>query len=291
MKIGVHGKKFLKENIEFIRSVLKEFSEKSCELIFSESYFKALKKADLIEPNQKYYTSNDDLSGLDMMVTLGGDGTLLEAVAQTGSLSIPIWGINLGRMGFLATTSKELVKGTINEVFSGNYILDKRTLLNLQTKNDLFGKQNFALNDFTILKKDTSSMILVHAYINGEFLNSYWADGIIVATPTGSTGYSLSCGGPLILPGSQNFVLTPVSPHNLTARPMVVPDNSILSFKVEGRAKQYLASLDSRFKTIELNTELSVEKAPFNAHLVRLKDSSYFKTLRQKLSWGLDYRN
>jgi NAD+ kinase len=164
-------------------------------------------------------------------------------------------------------------------------------VLRLESDHEVFGKLNFALNDFTIVKKDTSSMITIHTYIDGEFLNSYWADGIIVATPTGSTGYSLSCGGPLIFPRSGNFVITPVSPHNLTVRPIIVSDTSEISFKIEGRSKKFLVSLDSRIATVDSAVNLKVKKADFKANLVQLEGHHYFKTLRQKLNWGLDIRN
>lgn len=291
MKIGIHGKKFLEDQIDFLHLFIKEISTYECVLHFSAPYLKSLLKHQVVTSNQLSYQPGDDLSSFDLLITLGGDGTLLEGVTHIGRSEIPVLGINLGRMGFLATTAKDFITSALSELFKKNYTFDQRTLLRLKSKDGLFEPFNFALNDFTILKKDTSSMISVKAYIDGEYVNTYWADGIIVCTPTGSTGYSMSCGGPLVLPGSQNFVITPVSPHNLTLRPMVVPDDRTLSFKIEGRSKYYLCSLDSRFKTIGNDCELIIDKADFKVNLIKLGDSSYFKTIRQKLSWGLDYRN
>ncbi len=200
-------------------------------------------------------------------------------------------GINTGRLGFLATISREETEQALEHVLQKSYTLDRRALLRLDTDQGLFGNMNFALNDFTVVKKDTSAMITIHTFIDGEFLNSYWADGIIVSTPTGSTGYSLSCGGPLISPRSGNFVLTPVSPHNLTVRPIIVSDTSEISFRVDGRSKKFLVTLDSRFATVDNTVKLTVRKADFFVNLIQLEGHHYFKTLRQKLNWGLDLRN
>lgn len=290
MKIGIHGKKKIKDHIELIRHILEFLGNKHSEIFFSDGYYQLLDKNGLINKEYNILTP-DKIDGLDLIMTLGGDGTLLEGVTQVNQYDIPILGINVGRMGFLATTAKENVEEALDQVFNKEYTIDERTLLKLKSNENIFEEFPYALNDFTIVKKDSSSMISVKVYINDEFVNTYWADGIIVSTPTGSTGYSLSCGGPLILPGSRNFVLTPVSPHNLTARPMVVPDDCKVSFKIEGRGKSFLCSLDSRFATISSSTELSIEKAEFSTRLIKLPENSYFKTIRQKLMWGIDYRN
>lgn len=239
----------------------------------------------------KTYEPGDNIEDIKLVISIGGDGTLLETVSHIGGYQIPILGINTGRLGFLATISREETENALTEVLQGKYSLDKRSVLRLESSNDIFGKLNFALNDFTIVKKDTSSMITIHTYINGEFLNSYWADGIIVATPTGSTGYSLSCGGPLIFPRSGTFVITPVSPHNLTVRPIILADGSEISFRIEGRSKKFLVSLDSRIATVDSTVELRVKKGDFTVNLIKLEEQHYFKTLRQKLNWGLDVRN
>jgi NAD+ kinase len=239
----------------------------------------------------KVYEPGTPLKGVQLFVSVGGDGTMLESVAHISKLEIPILGINTGRMGFLATIARTEIAWAMSKLLEGAYSLDKRAVLKLETNKDVFGKMNFALNDFTLVKKDSSSMITIHTYIDGEFLNSYWADGIIVSTPTGSTGYSLSCGGPLIFPRSGNFVITPVSSHNLTVRPIVVSDSSEITFRVEGRSKKYLVSLDSRVASVDDTIKLKVSKADFKVNLVQLEGRHYFNTLRQKLNWGLDVRN
>jgi len=291
MKVGIHGKDFDDSIKDFLQHVFELLSDEDIQIYLSHE-FATLLEADQVKiKNYDIYNEKKDLSFLTHFFTFGGDGTLLEAVAHIGSAEVPILGVNTGRLGFLATTAKKDFDEAFRAVLNNKYSFDKRTLLKLETPKDLFGGVNFALNDFTILKKDTSSMIVVHAFIDGDFLNSYWADGIIISTPTGSTGYSVSCGGPLVLPQSNNFILTPVSPHNLTVRPMVVPDNCELSFRIEGRGKNFLVSLDSRYETVDNEVELKVRKEDFRAKLIRLENSNYFKTLRQKLNWGFDIRN
>lgn len=290
MKFGIHGKEFDKETIPYIKEVFRELGKRKAEVVVSAAFEDHLKQNRIDIGDTSTYAEGDNLDYLDFMLTLGGDGTLLEALTHVGKTEVPLLGINTGRLGFLATTAKQDISNAIDCLFASNYDFDRRTLIQLKS-DGLFDGLNFALNDFTILKKDTSSMIVVHAYINGEFLNSYWADGIIVSTPTGSTGYNISCGGPLVLPQSNNFIITPVSPHNLTVRPIVVPDDSELSFTIEGRSKNFLISLDSRFEVVDDSVRLKVVKEDFKAKLVKLKENNYFKTLRQKLNWGLDVRN
>lgn len=227
----------------------------------------------------------------DYVITLGGDGTILNAATVVRDTGVPILGINLGRLGFLAGIEKTKIKEAVELLQRGMYSIEKRSLLQLESNTSLFGEIPFALNDFTILKRDTSSMITIHTFIDGAYLNSYWADGIIIATPTGSTGYSLSCGGPIIFPGSGNFVITPVAPHNLNIRPIVISDNSVISFEVEGRAENFLCTLDSRFETINSATQIAVRKGDFDLKLVQLNDASFMSTIRNKLAWGMDSRN
>ncbi len=228
---------------------------------------------------------------IDFVITLGGDGTILHAVTEVRDTGVPIMGINLGRLGFLASIERDFIKEAILLLKRGMYSFDERTLLHLESNFPLFEDMHFALNDLTLLKRDTSSMITIHVYINGAHLGSYWADGIIIATPTGSTGYSLSCGGPIIFPNSGNFVITPVAPHNLNVRPIVISDNSVISFEVEGRAENFLCTLDSRFETITAEVQLAVRKADFKTRLVQLRDRSFLRTIRDKLTWGVDQRN
>lgn len=228
---------------------------------------------------------------LDFFITLGGDGTILSALLHLRNSNVPIVGINLGRLGFLASIEKKRIPEAISLLKRGMYQIDERRLLYLESNFPVFGDIRFALNDFTILKRDTSSMITIHTYINGSYLNSYWADGLIVATPTGSTGYSLSCGGPIVFPDSGNFVITPVAPHNLSVRPIVISDSSVISFEIEGRAENFLCTLDSRFETITSAHQLAVRKNDFNIKLVQLLDVDFLQTIRDKLIWGVDSRN
>ncbi len=227
----------------------------------------------------------------DFFITLGGDGTILEAITHVRDSQTPILGINLGRLGFLANIEKKLIREAITKLKRGMYQVEERRTLYLESNLPLFEDIPFALNDFTILKRDTSSMIIIHAFINGAYLNSYWADGIIVATPTGSTGYSLSCGGPIIIPGSGNFIVTPVAPHNLNVRPIVMSDDAVISFEIEGRAENFLCTLDSRFETVTAAHQLAVRKNDFGVRLVNLQDIDFLDTIRGKLNWGQDTRN
>ncbi len=228
---------------------------------------------------------------MDAVLTLGGDGTMLRAVTEVRDSGVPILGINLGRLGFMASVEKAMIEEAIDLFIKGQYRLDSRRLLYLESKNPVFGDIPFALNDCTILKRDTSSMITIHTFINGAYLNSYWADGLIVSTPTGSTGYSLSCGGPIIFPDSGNFVITPVAPHNLNVRPIVISDDSVISFEIEGRADNFLITLDSRFEMITSMDSLAVRKNDFDIQLVQIHGHSFLGTIRQKLAWGVDRRN
>ncbi|MFZ6012816.1 MAG: NAD kinase [Bacteroidota bacterium] len=291
MKIGVHGKEFTRQSAPFIQRIFEILSQHDAEICISTKFLGYLKQAGFKKFKFRPYEPGDNLKNFKVFISIGGDGTLLDAVAHIGKAEIPVLGINTGRLGFLATISREETEHALAKVVQGAYSLDKRAVLQLQSNQDIFGKLNFGLNDFTVVKKDTSSMITIHTFIDGEFLNSYWADGIIIATPTGSTGYSLSCGGPLIFPRSGNFVITPVSPHNLTVRPIVVSDSSEISFQVEGRSKKFLVSLDSRIATVDHTVKLKVSKADFKVNLIQLEGHHYFKTLRQKLNWGLDVRN
>lgn len=228
---------------------------------------------------------------IDFVITLGGDGTMLNAVTLVRDAGVPMLGINLGRLGFLATIDKSHIRDSIQKLKRGQYIIEERSTLYLESHPELFGEIPFALNDCTLLKRDTSSMITIHTFLNGDYLNSYWADGIIISTPTGSTGYSLSCGGPVIFPDSGNFVLTPVAPHNLNVRPIVLSDESVISFEIEGRADNFICTLDSRFELINGSHQLAVRKNDFPIRFVQLQDVTFLNTIRQKLGWGEDVRN
>jgi NAD+ kinase len=291
MKIGVHGKEFKRESAPVILEIIESLANKNLELYISSKFESHLKHPSFKKFSWQTYEPGANLKDFDFFISIGGDGTLLESVTHIGSAEVPILGINTGRLGFLATSNKADLGSALDKILEGSYTLDKRAVLKFEADQQVFGNLNFALNDFTVVKKDTSSMITIHTYIDGAFLNSYWADGIIVATPTGSTGYSLSCGGPLIFPRSGNFVITPVSPHNLTVRPIVVADSAEISFRVEGRSRKFLVSLDSRISTVDHTVTLKIKKGDFKVNLIQLEGQHYFKTLRQKLNWGLDIRN
>lgn len=294
MKVGIVGKNINnQESAEFCRFLTDNLRNRGADVYVIEQFknlFKTNKKG-----TQKIKVFNPLdmplISQFDVVLSLGGDGTLLETVTIVRDTGIPVLGINLGRLGFLASVSKNEIYYAIDELLKGAYKLDKRSLLYLECEEKIFDDLNFSLNDFVIHKNDTSSMITIHAFINGEFLNSYWGDGLIISTPTGSTGYSLSCGGPILFPQSESFVVTPVSPHNLNVRPIIISDKSVLSFEVEGRSSSYLVSLDSRSCSVRYDMPMAIRKAPFTVNLVQFDSTNYLKTLRTKLSWGVDTRN
>jgi NAD+ kinase len=291
MKIAIHGRSFTKETEPYVQALFDILKERQIDFSFSDSFYSLLLQAGVNPHTEKTYPHPHGAPDADFIFSIGGDGTLLESVMQSRSRQIPILGINTGRLGFLATVSPNMVQTSLQALFDGQFQIEDRTLVSLLSDTDLFEDYNFALNDFTITKTDTSSMVTIHAYLDGEFLNSYWADGLIVSTPTGSTGYSLSCGGPVVLPTNDVFVITPISPHNLNVRPMIIPDKSQLSFRVESRSSNFLVSLDSRFRIVDETVTLTVKKELFKARLVKLNQDNFVQTLRTKLHWGLDARN
>ncbi|MGA0558938.1 NAD kinase [Larkinella sp. VNQ87] len=294
MKIAIHGRNVVELATPFIQSMFDELARRQIEVQLSEVYRSFLDSAGIAHHSTQTYTSHLDICDADFAFSLGGDGTLLDVLTHAGPRNIPIVGINIGRLGFLTTISPQnpdALQQLLQALTIGAYRLDERTLVNLQSEEDLFDGVPFGLNDVTITKTETSSMITVHTYLNGDFLNSYWADGLIISTATGSTGYSLSCGGPLLLPHNSNFIVTPISPHNLNVRPMVVPDSAQLTFDVESRSKTFLVSVDSRFRTVDTGTRLGVRKEKFTARLVKMSDDTFLNTLRSKLNWGFDIRN
>jgi NAD+ kinase len=291
MRIAIHGRSFREDVKHFVEEMFDNLIKREVELQLSQSFYEFLESMGIKTPTYNIFKNKQDIFNANLLISMGGDGTLLESVTLVGEKEIPILGINTGRLGFLATISPKDISGAINSFFKGYYRYDERMLISVESDRDIFDGVNFGLNEFTISKRDTSSMIVVHTYIDGEYLNSYWADGLIVATPTGSTGYSLSCGGPVVLPQSNNFIIAPISPHNLNVRPMVVSDTSVISFGIEGRSKNFMASLDSRSRVIDANIQLAVKKEKFKAKLIKLNDDNFLNTLRQKLNWGLDVRN
>lgn len=291
MKIALHGLAIKAEYLSEIETLFWELEKHQIEILVTEPMDRALKMLGNKRHTYWLIESQDDLRSVDFMISIGGDGTLLDAVCLVGPLEIPILGLNTGRLGFLATAATDQIGEVIANLASGDFQIESRSLISLICGRTLFNGINFALNEFTIHKRDTSSMITVHTYIDGKYLNSYWADGLIVSTPTGSTGYSLSCGGPLITPSAKSFVITPVSPHNLNVRPIIVSEDCEISFEIEGRSEKFLISLDSRSTSISSETKLSVKKELFSAKLVKLPHYHFFDTLRQKLNWGFDMRN
>jgi NAD+ kinase len=238
------------------------------------------------------FTNAEELDeSYDAMVSLGGDGTLLDTVCLVRDKQIPVLGVNFGRLGFLASLGKENLDEAVEALKNRTFVLDKRSLLHLDASIPLFGTESFALNEFTIHKREFSPMIKIHTYLNGEFLNTFWSDGLIVSTPTGSTGYSLSCNGPVVFPDSDSFVLTPIAPHNLNIRPIVVPSNNVLSFEVEGRVDDFICTLDSRKEVVDKSVQLAIKKESFYFNLIRLNENNFLRTLREKLTWGFDTRN
>ncbi len=286
-KIALHGLAVQPDSKKYLTQIVDRLEKEYTEIWFTSLFY---------ERNKEFVGSKSNvveevIEDFDAVFSLGGDGTFLESLLWVGEKEVPILGINMGRLGFLASIAKEYIKESLYLLFNGEYEIEKRSLLSLETNMDLFAGKKYALNECAILRKDTSAMIMVKCFINGEYLNTYWADGLMVATPTGSTGYSLSCGGPLMMPDSKDFVITPVSPHNLNVRPLIVSDDSELQFEIATRNRSFLISLDSRSETVENNVDITVKKAPFQAKLIRIKGINFPDTIRNKLGWGFDKRN
>ena len=290
MKTLVFGQRWKKEDSAFIELLMKKLIAVGAEIRLSEKLAQEamgpFRELEIIKNRQELEEFSPEV-----VITLGGDGTILSAAGMIQDLEVPILGINLGRLGFLASIEQERLEQAIDLYLRGEFTISERAMIQLDSTPSVFMGQNHALNDFTILKRDNSSMIVLHTYVDGDFLNSYWADGLIVSTPTGSTGYNLSCGGPIIFPTSDNFILTPVAPHNLNVRPVVLSSDHVLTFKIEGRSQNYLCTLDSRHTTITSEYELAIRKSPFKTRLIEVKGDSFMSTIRNKLNWGLDKRN
>ena len=291
MKIAIYGKSLSENYFAFAADLFDVLLKHQIEVIVYNQFYQFLSESIVLDQAIKRFSSHDEIQHVDYLFSIGGDGTLLETVGLVRDTNIPILGINTGRLGFLTTVNTIGIEDTVSQIINKDYELDLRTLLDLETDNNLFGEVNYALNEITIQKKDTSSMITINAYLDGEYLNSYWSDGLIISTPTGSTAYSLSCNGPIILPRSGNIIINPIAPHNLNVRPLVVPDDSELVLKVEGRTENFLVALDSRSNTVPLSNELRVRKSKHHINLIRLKPYDFLNTLRGKLMWGMDRRN
>jgi NAD+ kinase len=292
MKIAIYGREFGNNALPYVQQVFDCLMQYDIEPYLYDKFSQFISGKIYFPKKLQIFRNHNDIKGhVDVLVSLGGDGTMLDTVTLVRDSGIPVIGINFGRLGFLASINKDEISSAIERLVTGQYTLDPRDLLRIESENTVFGNENFALNDVIIHRRDNSAMMIIHAYLNGEFLNSYWADGLIVATPTGSTAYSLSCGGPIVFPRSENFVITPVSPHNLNVRPVIISDSHTLSFELEGRSAKYLLSCDSRTEVIDCSLKFSVKKADFQFNLIRLSNESYLSTLRNKLLWGIDTRN
>lgn len=291
MNVALYCRNIKQEDIPVLQNLLDLLASKKIGAYIYKNFFEGVWQEIKTRSGITTFQSHEDIRDkVDYMFSLGGDGTLLDTLTFVRHLPILIMGINIGRLGFLADIGKEEIENAVDSIISGSYVVDRRTLIELESSVSIFGEVNYALNDVTIHKKDNSAMITIHTYINGELLNSYWADGLIISTPTGSTAYSLSCGGPIIMPTSENFVITPIAPHNLNVRPIVVSDSSVISFEIEGRNEQFFCTLDSRTEPIDNSIQLAVRKSNFTIGLVRLPDHHFLETLRRKLMWGADAR-
>jgi NAD+ kinase len=291
MKVAIYSRVVeLKHGAE-VQILFNELGRQKMEAAVFQPFYEQIAPTVLMPNNISTFRDSGDLDeSIDFLISLGGDGTLLDTVTLVRDKNIPVVGINFGRLGFLACIGKGEMATALASLATRNFVIDKRSMVHLDANEPLFDVPT-ALNEFTIHKTDTSSMIKIHTYLNGEFLNTYWADGLIVATPTGSTGYSLSCNGPIVFPESGSFVITPIVPHNLNVRPIVVPDNNIISFEVEGRTDHFICSLDSRKELVQKQIQLAIKRESFTLSLVRLNENNFLQTLRTKLSWGLDKRN
>ncbi len=292
MRIAIYGRPSQSNQCEEAKKIFSQLDGLSIEYIVHQAYYDSLKKDVKFPADTSTFSSELPENSVDYLISIGGDGTLLESMPYVVKAGIPILGINTGKLGFLSLVPKGDIAPAITAIKEKKFSIQSRTLLNLKTEDSsIFGKNNYALNEVCVQRKDTSTMITIHTYINGEFLNSYWADGLIIATPTGSTAYSLSCSGPVLLPEDSSFIITPIAPHNLNVRPVVIPDNCVITLKVEGRTPTYLVSLDSRSVPMDSPKELTIRKESFGVKLIQLPDYSFAKTLRTKLNWGKDLRN
>lgn len=289
MKVAIFGQYYQNDTRPIIKDIFVFFNRNNVELVIEEKFLEILYKEEIVAKKYNTFASHRDLDkSFDILISIGGDGTILRAATFVRDSGIPILGVNAGRLGFLAKVQKDNIELFLQIVLEKKYTISERTLLTLECSEiDI----NFAMNEIAISRKATTSMITIETFLNGEYLNSYWADGLIISTPTGSTGYSLSCGGPILTPDVKGLVITPIAPHNLNARPLVIPDDTEIKLKVSGREEEYLVSLDSRITSISNNSELVIKKTPFKINMVEIPEETFLKTLRTKLLWGEDKRN
>jgi NAD+ kinase len=292
MNVALFGKTVADSVLPFIQELVDELYSLNGTTFIYQPFYDGLRNRITFQREPVLFTTQAEIDHkADFLFSIGGDGTILDAVGLVGDSGIPVTGINLGRLGFLSSISKDKIIPAIAAIQNGHYQIEKRTLLRLDAPERLFGPTNYALNEITVYKPDVMSMLTIKAWINDEFLNAYWADGLIVATPTGSTAYSLSCTGPIIAPDSENFLITPIASHNLTVRPILIRDDCEIRIRVEGKNSEFLVSLDSRFEKVDHGVELLIRKASYKINLLRLTDKNFFQTIREKLNWGLDNRN
>tara|TARA_B100001540_G_C15803915_1_gene641169 strand:- start:973 stop:1860 length:888 start_codon:yes stop_codon:yes gene_type:complete len=295
MKIVIYGSPFHESYEITFQQIINTLEKKNIKLVFYKDFFSFTKTHKIKFQNKvEFFEDHESLKkikNISFFLSVGGDGTFLSAITFIKDLKIPILGINTGRLGFISSIATYQVYDAINHLLNNNFSIQKRHLLSLKTKNQIFGNMNFALNEISVLRKDTSSMIKIHAYLNEEFLNTYWADGLIVSTPTGSTGYSLSSGGPILIPGTNNFVITPVAPHNLNVRPIVISSTDKIKLKVEDRDELCLITLDSRSRAVQTSNDITIEKCNFHINIIEIPGQTFIATINEKLMWGKDKRN
>jgi len=290
MKIAIYGLSGDNISKKIFLELLSIAKTHDIELVVEKEFSSII--SDKNSSNKIFINHKDLNSTYDLMITIGGDGTLLRSITYVRDLGIPIMGINTGRLGFLATLKQEMLNSELNKILFGEYDIKERSLLEVSVNNKTnFSDFSYALNEVSVGRKNTTSMIEIKTVLDGEYLNTYWADGLIISTPTGSTGYSLSCGGPIMSPSSQTFSITPIAPHNLNARPLIISDETIIELSVKGREESHLLSLDSKIISLENNTVIKIKKASFKIKLASLQNNSFYKTLRNKLLWGEDKRN
>jgi len=293
MKVGIFGQSNNENTIKYVQELVELCKEYKVSMVFEENFSKSFYEQAEVKSVETFSEYKDLDKGLDYFFSVGGDGTFLRSITFIRDLEIPVIGINTGRLGFLANIQKESIRSAFEQIMKGQFVIQKRSLLHVSTEGgqNEFGNLNFALNEITITRKNTASMIKVDTILDKEFLTSYWSDGLIISTPTGSTGYSLSCGGPIISPSSKNIVLTPIAPHSLVVRPLVIPDQTEIELEIDSRADEVLLTLDSRMYTLNNKSKVFIRKCKFYIKTLQLNDQTFIKTLREKLLWGEDKRN
>lgn len=292
MKVAIYSRGLDAEQENPLHYLLQALAQHNIEVLLYSQLQTSFNLTEDITNSTRFFESSEELSKeVDCLISLGGDGTMLDAVTLIKDTQIPLLGVNFGRLGFLANINKEELTSAVDALVNQTFVVDKRTLIHVDANLPLFADAPLGLNEFVIHKRDTSPMIKIHTYLNGEFLNTYWADGLIVSTPTGSTGYNMSCNGPIVFPDSSSFVITPVAPHNLNVRSIIVPDDNIISFEIEGRTDQFICALDARRAVVPKEIQIAVKKEKFDINLIRLNEGSFLSTLRNKLTWGMDKRN